>query len=187
MTPTCPAIITFSPTRVLPEIPVWAAITEFFSYDYIVRDLHEVVDLHAFLDPSPAEPSAINRRVRADLYVVIDLNDSDLRNFFVTTIDQFESETIRADHCTAMNNNVRSDSRSFANGYVWINQARLADNAFMSNVSVGADHCVVTNRCTRLDDRVRLNGDAVSEFRSRINHRRRMNAWREGDRFRCEF
>src|SRR5438552_18930345 len=68
-----------------------------FSYDYIVRDLHEVVDLHAFLDPSPAEPSAINRRVRADLYAVTALNDSESRHFRVPTIAHVESDTIRAD------------------------------------------------------------------------------------------
>ena len=157
------------------------------SNNDVVRDLHEIVDLNAFLDPSPTESSPINGCVCPDLNVVVNLDNSELRNFLVTAFDEFEPKTVRADYCTAVNNGARADSRLFANGDVRINHARLADNAFMSNVSVGADHCVVTNRCTRLDDRERLNGDAVSEFRSRINHRRRMNAWREGDRFRCEF
>src|SRR2546425_981720 len=93
-----------------------------FSYDYVVRDLHEVVDLHPFLDPGPAESGAINGRVCADLCVVIDLNDSDLRNLFVTTVDEFEAETIRADDCTAMNDHARPDLGPFANGYIWTNQ-----------------------------------------------------------------
>ena len=94
-----------------------------FSKNNVVRDLHEVVDLHAFLDPRPAKSSAINRRVRADLCVVVDLDDADLRNFSISTIDKFESESICADDCAAVNNYARADLGPFANGHVWINQA----------------------------------------------------------------
>ena len=58
----------------------------------VVRDLHEIVDLDALLNPSPAKPRAINSRVRADLDVVVDLNDAELLNFLLAAIDHFETE-----------------------------------------------------------------------------------------------
>src|SRR5882724_8311955 len=65
------------------------------SNNDIVRDLHKIVDLNAFLDPGPAESSAINGCVCPDLNVVVNLDNSELRNFLVTAFDEFEPKTIR--------------------------------------------------------------------------------------------
>src|SRR5205085_2377524 len=119
--------------------------------------------------------------VCTDLCGVIDLNDSDLWNLLVTSLDEFEPKTIRADDCTAMNDHARADSRSFANGHIRINQARSADHRFVSDIAAGADHGVVTDSYTRLDDGVRLNRDALSNFCSWIDNGHRMNAGRKGD------
>ncbi len=59
-----------------------------FSNDYVVRDLHEIIDLHAFLDPSPAKPRAVDGRVRADLNIVVDLNDAELLNLLLSPIER---------------------------------------------------------------------------------------------------
>src|SRR5260370_941432 len=129
------------------------------SNNDVVRDLHEIVDLNALLDPGPTESSSINGCVCPDLDVVVDLNNSELRNFLVTAFDEFEPKAIRADHCTAVNNDARADSRSFANGYVRINHARRADRAFVSDVAAGAGHCVVTDFHARFDDLMRSHRD----------------------------
>ena len=157
------------------------------SNNDVVRDLHEIVDLNAFLDPGPTESSAIDGCVCPDLNVVVNLDNSELRNFLVTAFDEFEPKTVRADYCTAVNNGACADSRLFANGYVRINQARRADNAFVSDVAAGADHGVVTDCRARFDDRMRLNRDAASDFCSWIDNRCRMNARPKSNRFGRQF
>src|SRR5262249_44955058 len=52
----------------------------------VVRNLHQIIDLDALLNPSPAKTRAVHRRVRADLDVVIDLDNSQLLNFFLSAI-----------------------------------------------------------------------------------------------------
>src|SRR5437660_5071903 len=93
-----------------------------FSDHNVVRNLDEVVDLDSFLDPSPAEARAINGCVGADFHVVVDLNDSDLRNFLVSSLDEFEPETIRTDNRAAVNDNARANLSSLADSHIWINQ-----------------------------------------------------------------
>src|ERR1700736_557347 len=92
-----------------------------FSNNDVVRDLHKVVDLSPFLNPGSAEPCAIYRCVRADLHVVVNLNNSDLRNFLVLAFNKFESETIGPDDRAAMNDDARADACSFANDDVRVN------------------------------------------------------------------
>ncbi len=91
-----------------------------FSNDHVMSDLNEIIDLYTFLDPSSSESGSVNRRVGANLHVVVDLDDADLRNFFVATVNQLKSETVRADNRAAVNDDARANSRSFANGHVRI-------------------------------------------------------------------
>src|SRR6266446_6800147 len=54
-----------------------------FSNNDVVLDLHKIVDLNAFLDPGPAESSALNGCVCPDLNVAGKLDNSELRNYLV--------------------------------------------------------------------------------------------------------
>ena len=56
-----------------------------FPNDHVVRDLDQVIDFHAFLNPGASKARPIDRRIRADLDIVIDLHDTDLRNFLMST------------------------------------------------------------------------------------------------------
>ena len=69
-----------------------------------MRNLHKIIDLHALLDPGPAKSCAIDRRVCTDLYIVVDLDNAELLNFFLSAIDHFETETIGTDYRAAVNN-----------------------------------------------------------------------------------
>src|ERR1051326_5541826 len=91
-------------------------------HDYVVRDLHEIVDLDALLDPGPAEARPIDRRVRADFDVIVNLHNSSLWNFFVVTFNHFKSKTVCANDRAAVNDDARADSRSFTNCNVWVDQ-----------------------------------------------------------------
>jgi hypothetical protein len=68
-----------------------------------VRNLHEIVDLHALLNPRSAKTRAINGRVCADLDIIVDLNDAELLNLLLPAINHFKTETIRTDHRAAVN------------------------------------------------------------------------------------
>ena len=52
---------------------------------HVVRDHHEIVDLRPFADDGLAECGAIDRRAGADLDVVLDAHDSDLRNLVMAS------------------------------------------------------------------------------------------------------
>ena len=68
-----------------------------------MRNLHEIVDLDALLNPGPAKPRAIDSCVRADLDVVVDLDNPELLNFLVAAIDHFETKAVSSDHSAAVN------------------------------------------------------------------------------------
>jgi hypothetical protein len=68
-----------------------------------VGDLHEVIDLHALLNPSAAEARAINRRICADLDVIVNLDDPKLLNFLLPAIDHLETKSVGADHRATVN------------------------------------------------------------------------------------
>ncbi len=121
-----------------------------------MRDLHEVVDLHALLDPGPAKPGAVNSRVCTDLDVIVDLHDPQLLNLLLSAIDHFKTKAVRTNDRAAVNDYSRTDPASLANGHERINQARGPDCCFMSNVTSRANNCVITDFGTVFDDRMRL-------------------------------
>src|SRR2546430_7421360 len=67
-----------------------------FADRHVVRDLHQIVDFDAFLNPRPPKSRAINRRVSSDLGVVVNLDDSDLRNLLISAVHEFKSEALGA-------------------------------------------------------------------------------------------
>src|SRR5437899_3231380 len=113
---------------------VIAAQTGIFPDYYVVRDLHEIVDLYALLNPGPAKTSAVDGRVRADFDIVIDLDNPELRNFLVLVIHHLKSKTVRADHHAAVNNHTRPNARSLPDCYPRINQARRPNHGVVANI-----------------------------------------------------
>ena len=157
------------------------------SDDDVVGHLHQIVDLHAVLNPGPSKTGAVDRGIGADFDVVINLHNSNLRDLFIFPFPWFEPETIRADHDTAMNDDAGTDLRAFANRDVRINQTVRAYDRFMADVTSRSDNCIVPDRYTGLDDGMRLNGNAFTEFDIRGDDRAAVNSGREGNGFRCEF
>ncbi len=65
----------------------------------VVRDHDEIVDLHAPADPGDSRRGAIDRRQRADLDVVADLDRSDLRDLLhPSLLIRRVPEAVRSDH-----------------------------------------------------------------------------------------
>ena len=70
---------------------------------HVVRDLHKIINLHPLMNPGAAEARAINRRIRSDLDVIVNLDNPKLRDFLLLAIDHFETESVGADYCPAVN------------------------------------------------------------------------------------
>src|SRR5207247_263846 len=149
-----------------------------FSDDHVVRNLHEIVDLHALLNPRPAKTRAINCGVRADLNIIVDLNNPELLNFFVLAIYHLKSETIRANHCTAVNDHTRPNAASLSNGHSRINETRRSDHRLLSDVTSCANDRVVAESYPGLDDRVRLDRNTLRKLCAWIAH----SSWGNGRR-----
>src|ERR1043166_9003595 len=158
-----------------------------FSDNDVVSDLHEIVDLDAFLNPGPAKARPIDGRVRTDFHVVVNLDDADLRNLSLPTVFEFKSEAIGADHYASVNNDARANLAALSNCHVRINETRAADRGFMSDVTSRAHDCFVANRYARFDHGVRLNRNACAKICRWIDNRCRMNARSKSDSLRCYF
>ena len=77
--------------------------------DHVVGDLHQIVDLGALADHRVAAGAAIDRRVGADLDVVLDDDAADLRNFEVPLRPHGEAETVLADAHARMEDHAVAD------------------------------------------------------------------------------
>jgi hypothetical protein len=54
------------------------------------------------LNPSASEPGAVDGRVCTDLDIIVDLNDPELLDFFLSAIDHFKAKAVRTDYCAAV-------------------------------------------------------------------------------------
>ena len=61
-------------------MPTCAMIRHGPADPHVVRDLHEIVDLRPRADDRVVDAAAVDRRVRADLDVVLDEAAADMRN-----------------------------------------------------------------------------------------------------------
>src|SRR5207248_7632797 len=135
-----------------------------FSDHDVMRDLHEIVDLDTLLNPCPAKTSTINRRVRADLDIVVDLNNSKLLDFSLAAIDHLKSEAVRANDRAAMDDHPRANAGALADRYPRINHASRSYYRFMTNVAPCPDDSAGTDPRTGFDNRVRLDRDAFAKI-----------------------
>src|SRR5437016_4522997 len=120
-----------------------------FSDHDVVRDLHQVVDFHAFLDPRPAKARAVDGRVRADLNIIVDLNDAELLNLLLSAIDHLKTKTVGPDNSAAVNDYARPNPASLTNCHVRINVTRGPDHRLVADVASCANDRVVANPCAR--------------------------------------
>src|SRR5262245_50611431 len=63
----------------------------------VVADLHEVVDLRAATDDGPAQHGAVDRGVGADVHVVLDHDDADLRDLAMPGTVEGVAEPVATD------------------------------------------------------------------------------------------
>src|SRR5262249_13998628 len=108
-------------------------------------------------NPGPAKTRAVHRRVRADLNVVVNLDNPELLNFLVPTIDHFETEAVSSDHSAAVNNYARANPASLPNCHIRINVTPRPNHRLVSDVAPRANDRVIGNLCAWFNHCERLN------------------------------
>src|SRR5262249_29904746 len=155
-----------------------------FSDDDVVRDLNEIVDLGALLDPSSTKARAVNCCVGTDLYIIVDLNNSQLRHFFLLALFDLETETVGSDHRSAMNDDARANAATLSDCNARINHAVRTDGRLSTDVAAGTNHRPVPDLCPRFDYRMRLDRHFSPQLCCRIDYSCRMNAGGKSYRWR---
>src|SRR5205814_4567073 len=113
---------------------------------------NEVVDFDSFLNPGAAKTCAIDRGVRANLDIVVDLHDADLRHLLVSARRHFKSEAVRADHRATVNDDAIADFDSLADRDIRINKAARADRRLVTDVAMRAEARAGANSRARFHD-----------------------------------
>ena len=121
----------------------------------VVRDLHEVVDLGAAPHDRVAEHRAIDRRVGADLHVVLDEDPAHLRDLAVRLPVECVAEAVGPDHRARMDDDPPAELDAGAEHHARVEHRVLAD--------LGA----------RPDERERVHAHAGAQDRARLDHGQR--------------
>src|SRR5262249_35154654 len=89
-----------------------------FADHDVVRDLHEIIDFGAAADNGLSQRRAIDRSIGADLNVVADLDDADLRNLHARRSLSGIAEAVGADNDACVQYDAVADAALLAHGHV---------------------------------------------------------------------
>src|SRR5947207_3978572 len=114
---------------------------------YAVRDVHEVVDLRSRANPRLADRRTIDRRVRANLHIVLDDDAGMLRNLQMRAVLlPREPETVAADDDPVVQRDAIADDDALANGRLGVNDAARANPRARADHDVGEDDRACADR-----------------------------------------
>src|SRR5881628_1917671 len=119
----------------------------------VVTDLDEVVDLGPAADDRPAEHGAIDRRVGADVHVVLDHDGTDLRDLAMAAAVEDVAESVAADDGAGLDDHTAPEPHPFAQ-----NDARM-------------EHRLLAHLDERPDIDERMHPDPRPYDRARGDHR----------------
>src|SRR5215471_35616 len=137
--------------------------------DDVVPDLDEVVDLGATADDGLAEGRTVDRRVRADLDVLLDPHDPHLRDLAVPLAVPEVSEPVGADDRAGVEDSPRADPAALEHGGVGMQEAVFADDGVLPDVGAGAEDRPVAYDRPGLDRGARGDRHALAELRRAIH------------------
>ena len=123
----------------------------------IMGDLDEVIDFRALANDRVARRATIDRRIGADLHVILDNDATDLRHFQMAAPPRSEAETVLPDRGAGMNDHA------------------IADQS-VGDRGAGADRAVPANPHLRTDDGIGPNDGARTYFGPRPDDRSRIDA-----------
>src|SRR3989338_3367915 len=106
--PACPAITTFLPISVDPEIPHWD-IKRQLAYRDIVRDLDQIVNFSAFPDVGLLKPAAIDADIGPNFHVIFYNDGPDLGDLLMDPVHCLITKTVTAYHRAAVDDHAVAD------------------------------------------------------------------------------
>src|SRR6266850_3417354 len=105
----------------------------------VVADLNEIVDLGPAADDRLAEHGAIDRRVRADVHVVLDHDDAHLRDLAVSTPVEDVAEAVAADDGAGLDDDAAPQPDALAQNHPRVEHRSLAHLDVRSDVDERMD------------------------------------------------
>src|SRR5215467_6652197 len=121
----------------------------------VVADLHQVVDLRASADDGSAQHRAVDRGVGADVHVVLDHDDADLRDLAMPGAIEDVAESVATDDGAGLNVHAAAEPDALAQHDPWM------------------EHRVFTDLDAGSDVHHRMDAGAWPDDRARADHRQR--------------
>jgi len=132
--------------------------------DYnVVRDLNEIVDLHATSDDRFTEGRPIHCGIGADFNVILDDDDPRLWNLDPLLARTRITEAVAADYNTGVERDPITQTASLAHDNVRMKHAVRADLHLFANKNTGKNHRPLADPRVRTDKSVRENSDAFAK------------------------
>ena len=142
----------------------------------VVRDLDEIIELDAAADDRRLEGSPVDAGICADLHVVFDDHLADLGKLDVAFTVPDESEAVRTNHCTGVDNDPVSDFDILIYNAARIQGAAVADLAAFSDIATGLDRRLIANHSAGFNNGAGTDLHAVTDLGVGSNRCARMNA-----------
>ncbi len=144
-----------------------------------VRNHHQIVDFRPTSDPRFTDRRTIDRRVRANLHVVLDDDNALLGDLVMSSVAVGdEPESVAADDGAVLHDDTGAQHRTIAHGDAGVQDRVGANPRAGTDHDVGVENDAIADVRVGADDHQRANRDIGAEARVRRDDRARMNAGR---------
>ncbi len=147
-----------------------------FADDDVVADLDEIIDLRAGAYAGATEAGSVERGVGADLDVVAEDHDADLRDFLVATVDEFVAEAIGADDRARLEADTLAEDALRRDDGARHEPGARTDLGVAADEHAGLEVNALADLGALFDDTQRADGGRGGDLRARCDLRRRVHA-----------
>ena len=145
----------------------------------VMRDLHQIVDFRAAANHRAAQRRAVDGGVGADLHIVLDDDDADLRDFDSRCAPPRVTETIAADNDPGMENDPLSDAATLAHHHIGMKHGSHTDAHILTQIDTGEKHRALADPRSRTDKNVGKDGRARGDHCACVDCRKRADLRRK--------
>jgi len=129
------------------------------SNDHVVGDVNQIIDLGASADHGFPQRCAVNRRVRPYFDVVLDFDDTDLRDFDALRSILGEAEPIAPDNHSRVENDPIANPATLADRDLRMQNTVFAQHRPVSHDNAGIENASFSDHGFRSDICLRVNRD----------------------------
>ena len=125
-----------------------------FTHLAVVSNVDQVIDLRPATDASGIQSPSINRRIRSDLYIILDLQCANLGKLLIASGGRIRhiAKAIAAQHSSGMNDDTISQSRAGIDRHICDQVAVVADHDAGLQATAGSNMRPGANNHTFSDD-----------------------------------